>query len=153
MKASTVATVSGTNPVSGGDPAESGSAFAQGARRAGTAPVNELTAAEIRWQPDSARWPLSFPLLQLAVALLPEIEDEQVASLVEDLAELVIKRDEQVAAMRSVQSPALTELHRQRCETTRLQDRLIELREERRRERAPVANTGPTASLATTEGN
>ena len=95
--------------------------------------MGELTADQVCWDLATAPWPSSDSLLSLAVELLPGIEDKPTAVLVEALAILVTERDEQVATMRSVQSAALDELYRLRGETVRLRDRLIELREERRR--------------------
>ena len=90
--------------------------------------LSELTADQVRWDLTPAPWRSSDSLLSLAVKLLPGTDDKPTAVLVEELAILVTERDEQVTAMRSVQSAAFEELHNLRGEIVRLRDRLIELR-------------------------
>ena len=115
--------------------------------------MRELTTDRVCWDLAPAPWPSSDSLLSLAVELLPEIEDEPTAVLVEGLAILVTELEEQVVAMRSVLSAELDGRYRLRGETVRLRARLIELREERQRERAPMATTGPRPSPTAREGN
>ena len=103
-----------------------------------------LAADEICWTPTSARWPSSSPLIRLAIEVLPGIEDETTATLVEELGMLVEDRDEQIRAMGEVQSVSLDELHTAWRENARLRDVVIELREQRR---------GPSTGPETTEGN
>ena len=83
-----------------------------------------------------APWRLSSLLVALAVEVLPTIEDEVAVDLIEQLAVLVVERDEQIRAQREVQSVALDELHGMRCENERLRDQVIEAREALRQRKA-----------------
>ena len=107
--------------------------------------LSELTADQVRWDLTPAPWRSSDSLLSLAVKLLPGTDDKPTAVLVEELAILVTERDEQVTAMRSVQSAAFEELHNLRGEIVRLRDRLIELREERRRRLVAIPTPASTS--------
>ncbi len=98
--------------------------------------MSELTTDQVCWDLVSGPWPSSDRLLSLAVELLPGIEDEPTAGLVEELAILVTDRDEQIAAVREVQSVSLDELRQERLESRRLRDVVIELREEMRQRQA-----------------
>ena len=98
--------------------------------------MSELTTDQVCWDLAPAPWPSSDRLLSLAVELLPGIEDEPTAGLVEELAVLVTDRDEQIAAVREVQSVSLDELRQERLESRRLRDVVIELREEMRQRQA-----------------
>ena len=77
-------------------------------------------------------------LYALVVEVLPIIDDDRVAGLVEDLAFAVIEREERLEAVRAVQSVALEQLHHAQQEITRLRERLAEIRP-KRGSRVPAA--------------
>ena len=97
--------------------------------------------SEIQWHPARSTWPSSGPLLRLAVELLPEISDESLADLVEELAILLSERDEQIAAIRQVLSVALDNLHRAQLANARLRDHVTEVHDEVRQLKASHAHT------------
>ena len=66
-----------------------------------------LRADEIRWNLTPAPSPSSAPLMAIVAQRLPPIDDEFVADLVEQLAVAVVERDEELKAVRAVQSVAL----------------------------------------------
>ena len=80
--------------------------------------------------------PSSARLLVLVVELLPTIEDDLLADLVEQLAITLVERDERDRAITEVASVAADELHRTHGENCRLRERVIELGEALRRRRA-----------------
>ena len=73
--------------------------------------VTELRADDIRWGLAPAPWPSSAPLMAIVVQQLLAIDDELVGDLVEQLAVAVVERDEELKAVRAVQSAALGALH------------------------------------------
>lgn len=105
------------------------------------APVGNMpTADEIFGQRLApAPWPSSRPVLALVVELLPAIEDDLTADLVEHLALSLVDRDDELRAVREVLSSALAHLHAQHAEILRLRRRLADLHDERRRERPAAA--------------
>ena len=82
------------------------------------------------WGPSSAR------LLAVVVELLPKIDDDLLADLIEQLAVTLVARDERVRAIREVESVTLDELHRTQRENRHLHNRVIELVETFRRRAA-----------------
>jgi hypothetical protein len=82
-----------------------------------------------------APWPSSRPVLALVVEVLPTIEDELAADLLEYLALALVDRDDELRAVRAVLSSALALTHTQHAEIVRLRQRLHGLIDARRRER------------------
>ena len=82
--------------------------------------MSEQTADQVCWELPPAPWPSSDSLLALVVELLPMIEDEVEADLVQRLGLALVERDEQVAAMRLVLSVALAALNDSHREKDRL---------------------------------
>ena len=64
----------------------------------------------------SAPWPSSRPLMALIVEVLPVIEDDLAADLIEHLALAIIDRDDELRAVRSIQSAVLAHSHAQDAE-------------------------------------
>ena len=62
-----------------------------------------LESKQVCWNLTSAPW-LPSTLLELTVELLPTIEDNVAVDLIEQLAVLVVERDERIRAQREVQS-------------------------------------------------
>jgi hypothetical protein len=82
-----------------------------------------------------APWPTSLPVLALVLEVLPTIEDELTADLLEHVALAFVGRDDELRAVRAVLSCALALSHTQHVEIVRLRGRLADLLDERRRER------------------
>lgn len=102
--------------------------------------VQPLTAAEIPWTLAPAPpWPSSRPVLALAIELLPTIDDDLVADLVEQLTVALIDRAEELRAVRAVRCEALALAHSHHREIARLKKRLADLRDAQRLERRPAA--------------
>ena len=101
--------------------------------------MSELTADQIVWTPAPLPRPSSDPLLGLVLEMLPAIEDEAIAVLIEELAILLTDRDEEIAARRDVQSVTLEALHEKIKEVDQLRARHIELRDELRDSRREAA--------------
>lgn len=98
------------------------------------------TADEIFGQrPAPAPWPSSRPLLELVIELLPAIEDDLTADLVEHVALELVDRDEELRAVRAVLSSALGLLYAQHAEIVRMRRRLADLFDARRAERTAAA--------------
>ena len=72
--------------------------------------------------------PLRSRLVIVVIGLLPTIEDELHADLVEQLALALVARDEELLAVRAVQSEALEALHRTARDNRLLRRRLAEMR-------------------------
>ncbi len=100
--------------------------------------ASELRADGIRWDLAPAPWPSSAPLMAIVAKRLPTINGELVADLVEQLAVAAVERDEELKAIRSVQSAALDALHSVHQDNERLRQRLAEARS---RERTMSAST------------
>ena len=94
-----------------------------------------FTAADTERQPAPAPWLSSRPVLALVVEVLPTIEDNLTADLVEHLALALAGRDDEVRAIRAVLSSTLTLTHTQQAKIVRLRRRLADLLDARRRER------------------
>jgi hypothetical protein len=86
-----------------------------------------------------APWLSSRPLLALIVEMLPTIEDDLTADLVEHLALAFVAVIDELRAVRVVLSSALALSHTQHVEILRLRRRLADLRDARRRERRAAA--------------
>ena len=112
--------------------------------------MSELTADQICWDLAPAPWPSSNTVLKLVSQVLPETQDKAAVDLIEQLALLVVERDEQVRSIRGVLSAALGLAHDQRLECLRLKTRLIELRRPSPTA-SPSSSPGPRARP--TEGN
>lgn len=82
-----------------------------------------------------APWPSSRPVLALVVELLPTIEDDLVADLLEHLALALADRDGELRAKRAVLSSALVLSHAYHTEIIRLRRRLGDLLDRQRAER------------------
>ena len=82
-----------------------------------------------------APWPSSRPVLALVVEVLPTIEDDLTADLLEHLALALADRETELRAVRHILSGALTEAHASQQEARRIRDRYHALIEARRAER------------------
>lgn len=80
-------------------------------------------------------WLSSRPVFALVVEVLPTIEDDLTADLIEYLVLILADRDDEVRAIRAVLSSALALSHAQHVEVIRLRRRLGDLLDARRRER------------------
>ena len=94
-----------------------------------------FTAADTDWQPDPAPWLSSRPVLALIVEVLPTIEDNLTADLLEYVALALVDRDDEVRAVRAVLSSALALSHGQQATIVRMRRRLADLLDARRLER------------------
>ena len=92
--------------------------------------MSELTTDQLCWDLAPAPWPSSARLLAFVVEVLPTIDDEPVADLIEQLALLVVERDEEVAAVRVELSVALDLLHKEQTTSDRRRTELYRLRDE-----------------------
>lgn len=81
-------------------------------------------------RPASMLWPSSQPVLEIAVEVLPTIEDALTADLVERLACALIEHGDELRAVRDVLSSALALSHTQHVEIVRLQAALARLLDE-----------------------
>ena len=79
-------------------------------------------------------WLSSRPLLDLVVSVLPLIDDDLAADLLEQLALALVDRDDEVRGVRAVLSSALVLAHAQHVEILRLRRRLVDLLDARRLE-------------------
>ena len=102
-----------------------------------TAPTESMpTADEIFGQrPAPVPWPSSRLVLALVVEVLPVIEDDLTADLVEHLALSLVDRDDELHAVRAVLLSALALSYAQHTEIRRLRQRLADLLDARRQER------------------
>ena len=82
-----------------------------------------------------APWLSSRPVIELVVEVLPTIEDDLTAELLEHVALALADRDDEVRAIRAVLSSALALSHAQHVEIVPLRQRLANLLDARRRER------------------
>ena len=94
-----------------------------------------LTASEITWYPALAPWLPSRPVFALVVEVLPTVEDDLTAELLEYVALALADRDDEVRAIQAVLSSALALSHAQQAEIIRLRRRLADLLDARRLER------------------
>jgi hypothetical protein len=82
-----------------------------------------------------APWPSSRPVFALVVELLPTIEDDLTADLVEHLALALVDRDDELRGVRMVLASALALSQTQHVEIFRLKKRLADPLDAGRRER------------------
>lgn len=94
-----------------------------------------VTADDLHWTPRPTTWPSSRAVLALVVELLPTLQDDLTADLVEHLALSLVDRDDELCAVRAVLSSALALSHAQHIENLQLRRRLADLHEARRQER------------------
>jgi hypothetical protein len=101
------------------------------------APVlQELHADAIAWELDPrSPWLDSTPVLDVAIEVLPAIEDDTVARLLERLVLVLVGQCEELAAVRATLSAAVRELHEQHLLVRRLREQLRDLRDTRRADR------------------
>ena len=93
-----------------------------------------LTAGCINWTPaPGPYWPSSDDVIAAAIALLPTIDDEITAEVVEALALSLIDSREEANAIRRTQAVVLDLLHQAGREGRRLKARLAELLGKQRR--------------------
>lgn len=105
-----------------------------------------LTADEIFARcPVPVLWPSSSPILEIAIELLPTIEDDLAADLIEHIAVLLVDRDEGLHVMRELLSGAFAMTHTQHVEILRLQRRLADLLDDRRRGQPALYSVRPQA--------
>ena len=103
-----------------------------------TAARDPVTPERISWASVPVPWSDSSTLLDRAADVNLRIKDDVVADLVEQLALLVIEKDERIEAMGQVISAALEELHQLQCAKDHLSDRLIELRRQTGARTVPI---------------
>ena len=99
-----------------------------------TGRASELRAAEIRWDLAPAPWLSSARVRSVAVKVLPTVEDDIAADVIEQQALALVDRDEELKSLRTVLSVALDLLHASQARTARLRKRVAELLQARRRE-------------------
>jgi hypothetical protein len=89
-------------------------------------PVELLTANDIVWTStgDPSPWPSSEDVLAAAVALLPVIEDNDVAALVEQLALALVDAREHLRGQGDCLCEALTAIHHLQVQVRGLRARL-----------------------------
>ena len=93
--------------------------------------VDEIFVSRITPAP----WLPSHAVLALVVEVLPTIEDDLTADLLEYVALALADRDDEVRAIREVLSSGLALSHTQHVEILRLRQRVADLLDARRRER------------------
>ncbi len=96
-----------------------------------------FTAADTDWQLAPAPWPSSRPVFALVAEVLPTVEDDLAAELIECLALALADRNDEVQAVRAVLSSVLALSHTQQVEDVRLRRRVAGLLDARRPERGP----------------
>ena len=84
-----------------------------------------------------APWLSSRPVLGLVAEVLPTVEDDLAAELLEHVALALADRDDEVKAIRAVLSSDLALSHTQQAENVRLRRRVAGLLDARRLERGP----------------
>lgn len=84
-------------------------------------------------------WPSTRSVLDVAIELLPAIDDDLEADLVEALVLAIIDGEDESRAVRLVLSEALALAHAQHVEIVRLQKRVADLLDARRQPRRPAA--------------
>lgn len=95
--------------------------------------LHELTAADITWQNDTpAPWPTSRPVLHVALAALPLLQDDIAAALITRMATTIADLGDELRAVRTILSYALADAHAQHVAVRRLATRLDEAHEARR---------------------
>ncbi len=103
-----------------------------------TSAESALTVADLDWGATPAPpWTSDTDIIAAAIALLPELVDDDAARLVERMALTLVERDEQIAAIRTTLSITLAQLHVAERENRRLKARRNELLDERRAWLAP----------------
>ncbi len=80
---------------------------------------NAVAALAIRWTTPDSAWP-SRPVLEVAVEVLPTIEDDIVAALIEQLALAIADLADELRSVRAVLREALAIVHSQHREIVRL---------------------------------
>lgn len=90
--------------------------------------TDELTVNQITWTLADAPWAPTTGLLKLTANMLPTITDPVAAVLMEWLAETLIRKNEELDAVRAVESVGLELLHDRDRKVKRLKTRLIEMR-------------------------
>lgn len=96
-----------------------------------------FTAAGTDWQPAAPPWSSSRPIFTLVAEVLPIVEDDLAAELIECLALALADRNDEVQAVRAVLSSVLALSHTQQVEDVRLRRRVAGLLDARRPERGP----------------
>ena len=99
-----------------------------------TARVAEFRADEIRWDLAPPPWLSSARVLSVAVKVLPTVEDDIAADVIEQQALALVDRDEELKSLRAVLAVALEIMHTSQAERMRLRKRVIELQQARRQE-------------------
>jgi hypothetical protein len=96
-----------------------------------------LTADDIfRQRPTIRLWRSSRDVLALVVEILPRLDNDLARDLVEHLALTIVERDEELRAVRAVESFGLAQLHALQREVKRLGDRVARLLADRREVRS-----------------
>ena len=97
-----------------------------------TGRASELRADEIRWDLTPAPWLSSARVLSVAVMVLPTVEDDIAADVIEQQALALVDRDEELTSLRAVLAVALDLAHASQAERMRLRRTVAELRQARR---------------------
>ena len=99
--------------------------------------AKELPASAIRWDLAPADRLSSRPIFALIGQVLPTVESELVAGLLEETALLLVERDEEVRALHEVLSAAMAHAHAQHTTIHQQRQRVTRLRETAREGRSP----------------
>ena len=107
-----------------------------------SAVVSELTAADIQWWTQApAPWPASRPVLEVALELLPVLDDPLAADVIEQLMSALACREDELRSVREVLSAALTEAHTLHLEVRRLREVLAQRQDRQRRREDHMTTT------------
>ena len=92
----------------------------------------ERRAVDIAWNLERAPWLPSARVLSVAVKVLPTVEDDIAADVIEQQALALVDRDEELKSLRAVLAVALDLAHAWQAERMRLRRTVAELRQARR---------------------
>lgn len=96
--------------------------------------VAQLRSGEIHWDLAPAPGLPAARVLVVAVKVLPTVEDDIAADIIEHQALALVDRDEELKSLRTVLSVALDVLHASEAQTARLRRRVADLLRARRAE-------------------
>ena len=92
-------------------------------------------ASDIRWTLDRAPWLPARPVTEITLEALPIVADDLTAELITTLAMTVADLQEEMNAVRAVNSAAFTHAHEQQREIVRLRQRVAAPLQQRRAEK------------------
>jgi hypothetical protein len=101
-----------------------------------------LADRDIPWALDGpVPWPSSRPVVDVALELIPILEDPLAAQLVENLMLALVAREEELRAVRTILAAALEHAHALHLVERRLHVQVVELREAGRCEQRKATTT------------